>query len=238
MFPMGFYFHPADLLMIPAIVFALWAQHKVRSAYARWSEVRVRSGITGAEVVRHMLASENIEDVGIECIPGEMTDHFDPQAKVVRLSEAVYNGDSIASVGIAAHETGHVFQHARGYAPMQLRQIMYPISSIGSTLAFPIIFIGMIMGWGGHAGGFGPILLNVGIWLFTAAVAFTVVTLPVEFNASSRALRALAQGGYLDDGELRGAKAVLDAAAMTYVAAAAAAILQLIRILLITQRRD
>lgn len=241
-----FFFHPADLLMIPAVIFALWAQAKVRSAYAKYSEVGVRSGMTGADVAQRILRDVSIAQadgrgpgiangVALECIPGEMTDHFDPRDNTLRLSEKVYYGRSIASLGIAAHEVGHAIQHAHNYVPMQVRQLIYPVSSLGSTLAFPLILLGVFLPYFGmHA----PWLINVGIWLFTAAVAFTVITLPVEFNASSRALRALASGGYLSEDELQGAKAVLDAAALTYVAAAAAAILQLLRLLLIFGDRN
>ncbi len=246
--PMGFYmFHPADLLLIPAILFALWAQARVRGAYAKYSKVGVRAGLTGADVARFILRDQSTsvaqaggkaalsEVVNLECIPGEMTDHYDPRDKTLRLSEGVYHGRSIAALGIAAHEVGHALQDADNYAPMQLRQLMYPASSIGSTLAFPLIFGGLILGYMGYAV---PWLITAGIWLFAAAVAFTIVTLPVEFNASRRALLALANGRYLTEEELDGARAVLSAAALTYVAAAAAAILQLIRLILITQRRN
>lgn len=246
--PMGFYmFHPADLLMIPAILFALWAQARVRGAYAKYSKIGVRAGLTGADVARLILRSQNLQVtqqrgnaasdgvVNLECIPGEMTDHYDPRDKTLRLSENVYHGKSIAALGIAAHEVGHALQDASHYAPMRLRHLMYPASSIGSTLAFPLIFGGLILGYMGYAV---PWLVSAGIWLFAAAVAFTVVTLPVEFNASKRALLALANGGHLSAEEMKGARAVLSAAAMTYVAAAAAAILQLIRLILITQRRN
>ncbi len=241
-----FFFHPADLLMIPAIILAIWAQAKVRGAYAKYSQVGVRSGLTGADVAQRILRDSNIAPatgrgpgvasrVALECIPGEMTDHYDPRDNTLRLSENVYHGRSIAALGIAAHEVGHAIQHANNYVPMQVRQLVYPVSSIGSTLAFPLILLGVFLPYFGmHA----PWLINLGIWLFTAAVAFTVITLPVEFNASSRALRALASGGYLTEEEIGGAKAVLDAAALTYVAAAAAAILQLLRLLLIFGGRD
>jgi len=221
------------IFMLPAIVFSIWAQYRVRSAYRKYAQVGVRAGLTGADIARMMMRVEQIDDVAIEPIPGEMTDHYDPRSKRLRLSEGVYAGRSIAALGIAAHEAGHAIQHARRYAPMQLRQFIYPVSSLGSTLAFPLIFAGLIFSHSGLA-----VLLNVGIWLFAAAVAFTVVTLPVEFNASRRALSALAGSGYLSSDELSGARAVLNAAAMTYVAAAAVAILQLIRLLLIAQRRD
>jgi len=163
---------------------------------------------------------------GMARIPGEMTDHYDPRARMLRLSQDVHDGQSVAALGIAAHEVGHAIQHARMYAPLGLRSIMYPLSSIGSTLAFPLFILGFF---------FGPGLMHLAIMLFTVAVAFTLITLPVEFNASRRALSALTDGGYLDDDELRGARKVLSAAAMTYVAAAAMAITQLIRMILISR---
>ncbi len=235
MMPFGFFFHPADLLMIPAILIVLWAQAKVKSVYAKYSQVGVRSGTTGADIARWIMQSANVNDVSLECIPGQMTDHYDPRSKTVRLSEGVYHGRSVAALGIAAHEVGHVIQHANSYAPLALRHFMYPVSSFGSAVGMPIIFIGFMLTYVGFAV---PWLIQLGIFLMIAAVAFTVVTLPVEFNASSRAMRALTSGGVMTDEELAGAKKVLDAAALTYVAAAAAAVMQLIRILLISRGRD
>ncbi|HPO12545.1 MAG TPA: zinc metallopeptidase [Candidatus Hydrogenedentes bacterium] len=243
----GFYmFHPADLLMIPAIILTVWAQAKVRGAYSKYSQVFVQRGITGAQVAQLILRSANIgiangpargaaNAVALERIGGQMTDHYDPQSRTLRLSEDVYNGRSIAALGIAAHETGHALQHADNYVPMQVRHFMYPISALGSRLAFPLIFIGLIIGYAGQGV---PWLVTAGIWLFTASVAFTIITLPVEFNASRRAMQALSSGGYLTADELYGARKVLTAAAMTYVAAAAVAVLQLVRLLIIFGRRD
>ena len=229
----GFFFHPADLLMIPAIIFSLWAQWAVKSAYAKYSQIGTRSGMTGARAAQAIMDSAGVQNVDIGVVPGEMTDHYDPTKKVVNLSEGVYGGDSIAAVGIAAHEVGHAIQDAHHYAPMKLRHLIYPVSSIGSTLSFPLIFIGLI--FNGSGAGW---LLHLGIYLFAAAVAFTIVTLPVEFNASNRAVQALAKGGYLTTDELNGVRKVLRAAALTYVAAAAAAVLQLLRILIIARGRD
>mgnify|MGYP000930082134 CR=1 FL=1 len=233
MMPGLFMFHPADLLMIPALILAIWAQAKVRSAYAKYSEIGTRRGITGAQIAYRILEDAGIHNVEIGRVAGEMTDHYDPTRKCLNLSDGVYNSSSIAALGIAAHEVGHAIQDAHQYAPMKLRHLIYPLSSIGSTLAFPLILGGFFfshsgLGW----------LINVGIWLFSAAVAFTIITLPVEFDASRRAVRALADGGYLSDEEIKGVRAVLGAAAMTYVAAAAGAVLQLIRLLLIFNRRD
>jgi len=230
-----YFFHPADLLLIPAIILALWSQMKVQHAYKKYMSIPNRQRITGAQVAQWILDKEGISDVGIEPISGELTDHYDPSSKTVRLSEPVYYGNSIASIGISAHELGHVIQHARSYAPMQVRQFIYPISSIGSYLAFPIIFIGFLLT---HAGIHAQWLINVGIYLFSAAVFFTVITLPVEFNASRRAIKILANGNVLTQDELAGVREVLNAAALTYVAAAASAILQLIRILIIFRGRE
>ncbi len=189
--------------------------------------------MTGADVAAVILENAGVRNVSLGMVPGEMTDHYDPAAKRVNLSQGVGAGASIAALGIAAHEVGHAIQDAQGYAPMKLRHFMYPVSSIGSTLAFPLIFAGLIF----SDSGFG-FLLQLGIYLFSAAVAFTIVTLPVEFDASRRAVKALAAGGYLTDDEMLGVRKVLGAAAMTYVAAAAAAVLNLLRILIIARGRD
>ena len=210
---------------------SLGAQALVKSAYSRNSQIATRSGMTGADIARHMMRNENINDVELEVIPGELTDHYDPRAKVVRLSEAVYHGNSIASLGIAAHEVGHVIQHAHGYAPMHLRSIVYPVASIGSGLGPWLVIAGAAMQF--------PGLLWAGVFLFAAATAFTVVTLPVEFNASSRALHALEYGNVLLPDEMKGARQVLNAAALTYVAAAVSSILWLLHyVLMATQNRE
>lgn len=213
---------PSMIIMIVTGLLSFWAQARVKSAYHRNAQIGTRSGMTGADIARHMMRQENINDVELECIPGELTDHFDPRAKVVRLSEAVYNGRSIASLGIAAHEVGHVIQHAHGYAPMQLRSVVYPVASIGSNLSIPLIFMGLFFL---HM----PALVWAGVFLFAASTFFTVVTLPVEFNASNRALHALEYGNILEPDEMVGARQVLNAAALTYVAAAVASVLWLLR---------
>ncbi len=232
---------PGWWLIIPAIAFSLWAQWKVKSTYAKYAKVGTQSGLSGAQVAARILRDENIELVndpsshpgnevcGLEAVPGELTDHYDPKARMLRLSQPIYGGQSVAALGIAAHEVGHAIQHARMYSPLMLRNVVYPACNIGSTLAFPLLIIGVLA----SSTSFGPIMINLAILFFTLAVFFTVITLPVEFNASSRAIRALSSGGYLTDDELRGAKKVLNAAAMTYVAAAAAAILELVRMLLL-----
>ncbi len=230
---MPFLFHPADLLMIPAMILAVWAQVRVKSAYQKYASIQTRSGITGAQAAYQIMREANVANVPIEMTPGEMTDHYDPVKKVLRLSGTVYQGTSIAALGIAAHEVGHAIQDAAGYAPMKIRHFVYPISRLGSMFAFPLIFIGFIFNFS-----FSSVLIHLGIWLFTAAVAFTIVTLPVEFNASSRAIQALSAGGYMSQEELQGVRKVLGAAAMTYVASASAAVMQLIRLLLIARSRD
>ncbi|MBN2311040.1 MAG: zinc metallopeptidase [Candidatus Hydrogenedentes bacterium] len=227
-------------LLIPVLIFSLWAQWKVKSAYARFAEVGTRAGLSGAEVASRILYDSGIALVqdpdrypdgaacSLEPIPGQLSDHYDPRAHALRLSQAVYHGRSIAALGIAAHEVGHAIQHARAFAPLQWRSAIYPISRLGSGLAFPLFFLGLIFRI--------PPLLDIGILVFTFAVCFTLITLPVEFDASRRALRALANGGYLTDDELAGARKVLSAAAMTYVAAAAMAVVQLVRMLILRGR--
>ncbi|HOD49658.1 MAG TPA: zinc metallopeptidase [Candidatus Hydrogenedentes bacterium] len=240
MFPM---FHdPTFILVIPALLFAVWAQWKVKSTYAKYARVGNRQGLTGAEVAQRILLDANVgvagtgwgrgDGVALEPIEGTLTDHYDPRARTLRLSQDIYYGQSVAALGIAAHEVGHAIQHAHGYAPMMARNFVYPVSAIGSTLAFPIFVIGMFLG-----PGTGQTIMQIAILLFAAAVGFTVLTLPVEFNASRRAMKALASGGYLSEDELGGARKVLTAAAMTYVASTAMAILQLVRMLLLANRR-
>lgn len=224
------YFDSTFLMLIPALILAIWAQAKVRSTYARYSKVPVSSGLTGAEVAKLILRDERVEVSAIEVVPGELTDHYDPRNRALRLSEDVYYGTNIAALGIAAHEVGHAIQHARAYSPLAVRNLIYPISNLGSSLSMPLFFMGFLFSL--------PILLKLGILFFTLAVFFTLITLPVEFNASRRALRVLANGRYLEAGELKGARKVLTAAALTYVAAALMAILQLVRMLILARGRD
>jgi uncharacterized protein len=245
-----FFFTPYDILLIPAFLFALWAQMRVKSAYGRYSQVGTRSGLSGAEVAARILRDADIDLVqgepgptdaavcGLAMTPGELTDHYDPRAKMLRLSEPVYGGRSIAALGIAAHEVGHAIQHARSYAPLSLRNVVYPMCSLGTTLAWPLFLIGFIFASPAVEGGWREPLMTAGILFFSVAVFFTVLTLPVEFNASRRALKHLAGGGYLDEEELAGARAVLSAAAMTYVAAAAMSIMQLLRMILLARGRN
>ena len=232
---------PTFLLVIPAMLLAVWAQAKVHSSYRHYSQVMNRRGITGAEVAAAILRDEGIEltnhpeqfpggaACGLEAVPGHLTDHYDPRSRILHLSEEVYNGTSVAALGIAAHEVGHAIQHSRLYSPLMLRNIVYPVCNVGTVAAWPLFFVGLILSM--------PLLLKVGIVLFALAVFFTVLTLPVEFNASSRAMRALAHGGYLSDEELHGARKVLRAAALTYVAAAAVSVMHLVRMLILANDR-
>lgn len=225
------FFSPWDFLLIPAILIVILAQIKVKGAYAKYSKVGVRSGVSGADIARSMLREANIEhEVALETVPGEMTDHYDPRARVVRLSPDVFGGRSIAALGIAAHEVGHAIQHATGYRALGVRNLVYPLCSFGETFSFPLLLAGFFLGQ--------PMLVSLGIWLFAAAVFFTLITLPVEFDASKRAVHALAHSGVMTAEELQGTRKVLNAAALTYVAAAVAAILNLIRLVMIFQQRD
>lgn len=218
-------FDPLYIIMIvPALILSIYAQVKVKSTYSRFSKVSTYRGITGAQAAREILRSAGVRDVEIELTRGFLSDHYDPRSRVLRLSESVYSGNSIASVGVAAHEAGHAIQHAHGYMPLKLRSALVPISSLGSNLAWPLLIIGVIF--------MAQSLILAGIVFFSLAVLFQIVTLPVEFNASSRALQALPASGILSDTEVTGARKVLSAAALTYVAAATAAILQLAYFLL------
>ncbi|MBN2355757.1 zinc metallopeptidase [candidate division KSB1 bacterium] len=221
-----FFFSTMDIiLLVPALALALYAQWKVKSAFSKMSRVRSASGMTGAQVAESLLRRNGISDVAVEAVEGNLSDHYDPVHKKLRLSSGVYGANSLAAVGVAAHETGHAIQHKKAYVPLVLRQRLYPISNFGSMLAMPLFIIGLIFQF--------KILIDIGIILFVGAVFFTLITLPVEFNASSRAMAQLSQGGYLQANEISGAKKVLDAAALTYVAAAAMAVLQLIRLLIL-----
>lgn len=212
------------VMIVPTFLLSLFAQFKVSSSFKRFSKVPSSRGITGAQAARLILEAEGIRDVDIEVGKGFLSDHYDPRARVLRLSESVYAGNSLASVGVAAHEAGHAIQHARGYVPLQLRSALVPISSLGSNLAWPLLIIGFIF--------MAKSLILAGIVFFSLAVLFQLVTLPVEFNASSRALQALPAAGILSDTEVDGARKVLSAAALTYVAAAAAAVVQLLYFLM------
>lgn len=228
-----FYFGDYTFFMIlPPLFFALYAQYKVKRTYKLFSTKHASSRISGAEVANQMLRSYGASHVKIERAKGQLTDHYDPRKKVLRLSEGVYNSSSLAALGIAAHETGHALQHHRGYFPLKIRNSIYPVSSLGSKLAFPLFFIGFFFSRQGPT-----ILMDLGILLFAAAVFFSVITLPVEFNASKRAIVLLRDGGYLKSDEIAGARRVLSAAAMTYVASMAMAAMQLIRLIILRDSR-
>lgn len=221
-----FFFSTFDIILLaPALILTLYAQWKIKSAYAQMSRVRSSSGMTGARVAESLLRRNGIDNVNVEEVSGHLTDHYDPIKKALRLSSDVYHSSSLAAMGVAAHETGHAIQHKTAYGPLKIRHAIFPIVNFGSTLAFPLFILGLILSF--------PTLIDVGIILFAGVVVFHIVTLPVEFNASSRALAQLSQGGFLRSEEIAGARRVLNAAAMTYVAAAAMAILQLVRLLLI-----
>lgn len=220
------YFDSTYLILLPAILFALWAQSRVKSTYAKYS--REFAGLTGAEAARMVLEMNGVNDVDIRPIAGELTDHFDPKTNTISLSQGVYNVTSVAAVGIAAHEAGHAVQYAVGYSPIKLRTAIIPVTNIGSTLSWPLLLIGVLLG--------NQTLAMAGVVLFCAVVLFQLITLPVEFNASNRALDTLGASGYLQPEQLNGAAKVLRAAAMTYVAALAQALAQLLRLLMIANR--
>ncbi len=220
-----FFFDSTMILLIPAIALTLYAQYKVKSAFSQMSKVRSSSGLTGAMVAKQLLHQNNINDVTVEPVAGSLTDHYDSRTKKLRLSEDVYNSSSLAAIGVAAHETGHAIQHKMAYIPLNIRQSIFPVANLGSSLGIPLFIGGLIFSI--------PVLLDLGILIFAGAVLFHIVTLPVEFNASSRALAQLSSGGYLRGDEINGARRVLNAAALTYVASAAMAVLQLIRLILL-----
>ncbi len=222
-----FFFDPMYLLYLaPALIFGLYAQGKVKSTYQKYSQVANRRGLSGGQAARYILDSAGLQHVPVEHISGQLTDHYDPRSKVLRLSDGVYNSRSVAALGIAAHECGHAIQHDTGYVPLTFRNNFFPIANIGTNLALPLIFIGFIIGTG--QGVLGPALFDLGILAYAMAVVFSLVTLPVEYNASSRAMAVLTEHGIVTMDENKHAKKVLDAAALTYVAAAMSAILTLL----------
>ncbi len=213
------------ILLVPAIILSLYAQFKVKSTFSKYSQVMARNRVTGAQAARYMLQQKGMP-VQVERTPGQLTDHYDPRQRVLRLSEPVHDSYSLAALGVAAHETGHAIQHEEGYFPLGFRNSLVPIANFGSTLAFPLLLIGLLMGSMG--------LARIGVYAFTAVVLFQLITLPVEFNASNRAIRLLADGGYITQEEIQPTRAVLNAAALTYVAAALMAFLNLVRLLMLT----
>ncbi|MBY0757914.1 MULTISPECIES: zinc metallopeptidase [Sellimonas] len=227
-----FYFDPTYSLVIIGVLICMAASARVKSTYAKYSRMRSHTGMTGREAAERVLRGAGIYDVRVEHIRGNLTDNYDPRNKVLHLSDTTYNSASVAAIGVAAHECGHAIQHARGYAPIKLRSAIVPVANFGSAIAWPLILFGLLFHSESSA-----MLINLGILAFSFAVLFQLVTLPVEFNASSRAIRILGDTGMLYPDELSAAGKVLRAAALTYVAGAASAILQLLRILILTGGR-
>ena len=224
-------FDPTFLLLIPALILAYYAQSKVKKTFARFQKVRSTSGMTGAQVARSLLNSEGLGHIKVEKVAGTLTDHYDPRKKILRLSESVHDSKSVAAIGVAAHETGHALQHRDAYAALAFRNAFVPVASFGSNLALPLFFIGFIfssISW----------LMDIGIVFFSLAVLFHLVTLPVEFNASNRAIAMLHGKGILQQKEVVSVRQVLNAAAWTYVAAATMAIMHLVRMLILRSVRD
>ena len=226
----GYGFDPTYIFIVPAIILSLYAQYKVNSAFNKFSKIRNSNNYTGYQVARVILDSNGLQQVPVEMVAGELTDHYDPRTRVLRLSKPVYASGSLAAAGIAAHECGHAIQHSESYMPLMVRNTIAPVASFGSQAAWFLIIGGFIFS--------SMNLLDIGILLFTVAVFFQIITLPVEFNASKRAITLLASNGLVSSNEIGPAKKVLDAAALTYVAAAATAILQLVRLLVLRNQRD
>ncbi len=230
----GYYFDPTYILIIIGAVICMIASARVKTTFHKYNRVRSMSGMTGAQAAERILHSAGIYDVSVQHVSGELTDHYDPRNKTLSLSDSTYGSTSVAAVGVAAHECGHAIQHQQDYAPLSIRSAIVPVANLGSFAAWPLILIGMFI-----TSSTGSLLINIGILCFSLSVLFQLVTLPVEFNASSRAIHMLGQAGILREEELRGTRKVLGAAALTYVAGAAAAILQLLRLLILTNgRRD
>ena len=231
------------LVLIPAMIFAFWAQINVQTTFSRFKQVRNRRGLTAADVARRILDANGLNYVQIQRVSGELTDHYDPRAQVVRLSDSVYDSTSVAAIGVAAHEVGHACQHAEDYVPLRIRSAIIPMTRIGSMLAMPVFILGLLFAQLSLFGNMvGDVFMMLGILLFSLSTLFQLVTLPTEFNASARALKTLESYGILDGDELVGARSTLRAAALTYVAALASSLASLLRLLLIfggsRSRRD
>jgi len=224
------FFDSTMILLIPAIVLALWAQYRVKNTFNKYSKVPAATGQTGYAVAKRLLTDSGICDVEIEEVEGKLSDHYDPRTKRLRLSTSIAQSKSVAALSVAAHEVGHAIQHQKAYTAFQVRQSIFPVANIGSSLAFPLFFVGFLFT--------SPKLMDLGIILFSAAVIFQLVTLPVEFNASARALVLLRERGLLHQSEVGDARKVLNAAALTYVAATAVALLHLVRLVLLRGARD
>ncbi|MBR0044406.1 MAG: zinc metallopeptidase [Synergistaceae bacterium] len=230
MYPMGFGFDSTMLILIPAVLLSLWAQSRVSSTFAQYSGVYAHGGVTADQVARMLLTRFGLGSMPINRVAGSLTDNYNPADRTLNLSESVYNSRSIASIGVAAHEVGHAIQHSKLYAPLMFRNSIVPVVNITTQASMPLFFIGLIMG--------NSMLLNLGIILFCGSLVFHLVTLPVELDASSRALKLLKETGTLTSDELAGARKVLNAAALTYVAAALMSILQLVRLIMIKNSRE
>lgn len=213
------------ILVLPAVLFALWAQFRVKSVFAKYSKIQNQSGLTGRDTAELILKSNGIGHISVNHISGNLTDHYNPKSDIINLSDQVYNSSTQASVGVAAHEAGHAIQHSTGYLPIKIRTAIITITTIGSQISWPLILIGLVLGWAN--------LAIIGVALFSLTALFQLVTLPVEFNASNRALKSLENSGRFSNEELDGAKKVLRAAALTYVAALAVSVAQLLRLLAI-----
>jgi Zn-dependent membrane protease YugP len=225
-----FYYDPTFLLIIPAIILAIFAQIKVQSTYAKYSKVKSKNNISGRELASDLLSKNGLSHINIERFPGSLTDHYDPRKKALRLSEGIHDDTSVAALGVVAHEVGHAIQDQKNYFPLAVRSHLVPVANFGTTLAFPLFFIGLLAGL--------PLFMDIGIVFFSLAVLFSVVTLPVEFNASKRAITLLSNGRYLTEQEIPMAKKVLSAAALTYIAATAMIVLNLLRLLILRSSRD
>ena len=235
---MPYYFYSADsfttyiFLVLPAVIFAMWASANVNSTFKKYSKKMSSCGWSGYDAARRILDANGLRDVAIEHVSGNLSDHYDPKANVIRLSDSVYSNTSAAAIGVAAHEAGHAVQYAKNYAPIHIRSAIIPICNIGSNLAMPLVILGLI--FSSYA------LANIGVLLFGLATLFQLVTLPVEFNASKRAMNALNDSGYMTDDDLKSARKVLTAAALTYVAALAVSLANLLRLFIMVNgnRRD
>jgi len=220
-----FMFDPTMILLLPAIALAIWAQMRVKSAFKKYSQINSSQGYTGLKVAEYLLQQNGVTDVQVEAVEGTLSDHYDPRSKKVRLSAENYKSSSLAALAVSAHEVGHAIQHNKGYVPLQIRHSILPVTNLGSWAAFPLFLIGFFFQY--------PLLMDLGIIFFAGVVLFHLVTLPVEFNASSRALAILENNGLLVNTEITGAKKVLNAAAMTYVAATAVSLIHLIRLIIL-----
>lgn len=224
------------VLVLPMIILSMLASAKVNSSFKKYAKVNTKRNLTATEAARQILDNHGLHNVRIESVSGNLTDHYDPKSNVIRLSDSVRNSTSVAAVGVAAHEAGHAVQHAEGYSFIKIRNSLVPVANLGSQLSMPLIIIGLVLM--GAESVFGSMMVYAGIILFSLAVLFQIVTLPVEFDASNKAIRVLGEGGYLYEDEVKDVKKVLSAAAMTYVAAAATSIAQLLRLILIARDRD